>query len=69
MDEHEHRIGRAVDLVHIYVTDKPTMTSYEKAVASAPGRIALVNWKVSSNWGNAADGTPRRPDRHDGRQH
>jgi fibronectin type 3 domain-containing protein len=57
MKEHEERIGRAMDLVHIYVTDKPTMTTYEKQVASTPGRIALVNWKVSTDWGNAADGT------------
>ena len=57
MKEHETRIGRNVDMVHIYVTDKPTMTAYEKQSASDPDRIPLVNWKVSSDWAAAADGS------------
>ena len=57
MAEHETRIGRALDIVHIYVTDKPTMTKLEKQEASRNDRIPLVNWKVSSDWAAAADGS------------
>ncbi len=55
--EHEERIGRPLDLVHIYVTSRPTITDYEKSVASDPDKHALVNWKVSTRWADASDGS------------
>ena len=57
MAEHETRIDRKVDIVHIYVTDKPTITAFEREEASKDGRIPLVNWKVSTDWAAAADGS------------
>ncbi len=54
MLEHEARIGRQVDIVHAYLGSGPiTIGPDIRSLATRPNTIALVNWRVSYQWGVA----------------
>ena len=58
VDAEEQRIGRPLDIVHLYHPPgaAPPLNADEKYFATRPGTIMFSNWKPATKWADAAGG-------------
>ncbi len=54
---HESRIGRHVDIVHVYHTAGETINDDDKTFVERPNTYLFSNWKPAANWSEGADPT------------
>lgn len=54
--DHENRIGRQIDMPHMYLDQGQTLTTPAKYYINRPNTYPLINWKPANPWRDGAGG-------------